>query len=285
MRVGGRDVMGLRAKDLSFYRGGEVAMIFQNRCSRSTRSSPSATRSWRRSCPRDDLQRADARAPRAGRCSSALRIPSPQRRPSRPIRTRLSGGMRPSGAMIALALACRPKVLLADEADDRGSTQPCRSRSLLPPARAPARARPSPSSSSPTTSGGVWRSRRIAVCMPAASSRRGATRGVLAHAAPALTIRPDALAGRTGRRQGRAARNHPRPPPDLAAMPEGCAFAPSCSLKCVAEPRPAFAGRLPASFDAHPAARRPLLEAAAARWRTPRGLHTAIRNAGLDAFR
>jgi peptide/nickel transport system ATP-binding protein len=110
--VDGTDVMALGRKALADYRGAQVAMIFQEPL---TALDPvyslgdQIVEAIRR---HEAVSVADARK-RALELFERVRIPSPERRLAA-FPHEMSGGMR-QRAMIALALACRPKLLLADE--------------------------------------------------------------------------------------------------------------------------------------------------------------------------
>lgn len=112
IHVDGQDVLALDKRALSRLRGGKVAMVFQEpllaldpvytvgqqivECIRTHRK----------------VSRAEARS-QALKALESVRIPSPERRLAT-YPHEMSGGMR-QRAMIALALSAQPKILLADE--------------------------------------------------------------------------------------------------------------------------------------------------------------------------
>ena len=112
LEVAGQDVLGMGAKNLARLRGKIIAMIFQEPL---LALDPVYTlgqqivETIRRHEP---VSKTEARA-RALQLFERVRIPSPERRLDT-YPHEMSGGMR-QRAMIALALACRPQVLLADE--------------------------------------------------------------------------------------------------------------------------------------------------------------------------
>ena len=112
VRIAGEEVLSMPARALRDLRGGKVAMIFQEPM---TALDPVYTvgqqigEAVRR---HTGCSRAAARA-RAFELLELVRIPSPERR-LQAYPHELSGGLR-QRAMIAMALSCNPRLLLADE--------------------------------------------------------------------------------------------------------------------------------------------------------------------------
>ncbi|NVK33474.1 MAG: ABC transporter ATP-binding protein [Rhodobacteraceae bacterium] len=112
VRVNGTDIMTLSGNALASYRGGDVSMVFQEPA---LALDPVYTIG-------DQIAETVMRHKGIGKTAAMdvaldmltrVRIPSPERR-LKNYPHELSGGMR-QRAMIALALSCRPKLLLADE--------------------------------------------------------------------------------------------------------------------------------------------------------------------------
>jgi peptide/nickel transport system ATP-binding protein len=226
--VDGHDVLALTARALTAYRGRSIAMIFQEpglALDPVYRLGDQIAEAVMR---HDGVSRREARA-RALDLFERVRIPSAaQRLDNYP--HEMSGGMR-QRAMIALALACRPKVLLADEPTTAlDATVQIQVLLLLRELQRELGL----AVIFVTHDIGVATeiADRISVMYAGRIVETGSCRDVIRAAAHPYTA--GLLAFRSGHAAARDAAKGarlpaiPGAPPDMANLPAGCAFAPRC---------------------------------------------------------
>jgi peptide/nickel transport system ATP-binding protein len=112
IEVAGRDVQAMNEGQLQDFRGSTVAMIFREPMTALDPVFTIGTQIAETVCRHERISRSAGMA-RALELLELVQIPSAKRRLAA-YPHELSGGLRPR-AMIAVALACRPKLLLADE--------------------------------------------------------------------------------------------------------------------------------------------------------------------------
>lgn len=226
IRVDGTDVLALSGSELSAYRGGKVAMIFQEPL---TALDPVYTVGDQivESILRHETVSRDEARRRALELFERVRIPSPERR-LHAFPHEMSGGMR-QRAMIALALACRPQLLLADE-PTTALDATVQIQVLLLLRELQRELGLAVIFVTHDLGVAVEVADRIAVMYAGRIVEEGSTRDVVR--APA---HPYTLALLRSRAEGSMARGErlltiAGSPPDLSSLPAGCAFAERCFL-------------------------------------------------------
>ncbi len=223
VRIAGKDVLALSGEALDQYRGGTTAMIFQEPM---LAFDPVYTvghqiaESIRRHAR---VGTAEARR-RAIAMLEHVRIPSPARRYDA-YPHEMSGGMR-QRAMIALALACRPQLLLADEPTTAlDATVQIQILLLLRELQ------------KELGMAVIFVTHDVGVVAEIADRVAVMYAGRLVELGPVAEVvkRPrhpytHGLLASTihGSMRGRRIEAIPGAPPDLAALPAGCSFAPRC---------------------------------------------------------
>jgi peptide/nickel transport system ATP-binding protein len=224
--VDGRDVLAMGRRELAQYRGGVASMIFQEPL---LALDPVYTlgqqimESIRR---HEGIGAAEARA-RALALFERVRIPSPERRLDA-YPHEMSGGMR-QRAMIALALACRPKLLLADEPTTAlDATVQIQILLLLRELQRDLGL--SIIFVTHDIGAAVEVADRILVMYAGRIVEEGSARDLIRAPRHPYTI--GLLKGRAHGALAKGARLEaiPGSPPDLANLPPGCTFAPRCPL-------------------------------------------------------
>jgi peptide/nickel transport system ATP-binding protein len=219
----GEDVLGLSPAALSDLRGSRIAMIFQEPA---TAFDPVYTVGHQivETIRRHEAVSEEAARARALELFERVQIPSPERRLAA-YPHELSGGMR-QRAMIALALSCRPALLLADE-PTTALDATVQIQILLLLRRLQQELGLAIIFVTHDIGVAVEIADRVAIMYAGRIVESGPVRGILHDPAHPYTQGLLASTLRKGER-GRRLAAIPGAPPDLAALPPGCAFAPRC---------------------------------------------------------
>jgi peptide/nickel transport system ATP-binding protein len=246
-RIGGRvivdgaDVLALEGRALADHRGGVVSMIFQDPGLALDPVYTIGRQIAETVIRHEGVSRSDAMA-RALDMLELVRIPSAKRRLGN-YPHEMSGGMR-QRAMIALALACKPKLLLADEPTTAlDATVQIQILLLLRELQRE------------MGMGVIFVTHDIGVAVEVSDKLAVMYAGSFVETGSVAEIIRDArhpysqgllAANLVGAEPGALLQAIPGAPPALNAPPVGCAFAPRCSLagdRCAASPVPVWQAR------------------------------------------
>jgi peptide/nickel transport system ATP-binding protein len=223
--VAGRDVLALDRDELADLRGGAVAMIFQEPMLALDPVYTVGQQIVEVIVRHKKVPKEKARA-MALALFERVRIPSPERRLDA-YPQEMSGGMR-QRAMIALALACGPRVLLADE-PTTALDATVQIQILLLLRELQRELGLSIIFVTHDIGVAVEIADRVAVMYAGRVVESGSVRDVIR--SPRHPYTRGLLASRVERaRKGDRLETIPGSPPDLAALPPGCSFAPRCQL-------------------------------------------------------
>lgn len=223
IQIADSDVLALSSRALEDYRGGTVSMIFQEPMLAFDPVFTMGQQITESVCRHLKVNQRTARA-RALEMFERVQIPSAKRR-LQAYAHEMSGGMR-QRAMIALALACRPKLLLADEPTTAlDATVQIQILLLLRELQ-----RESGMSVIFVTHDvgvAIEVADRLAVMYAGRIVEIGSLRQVIG--SPSHPYTRGLLSSTVrGEMRGQRIEAIPGSPPDLAALPAGCSFAPRC---------------------------------------------------------
>ncbi len=233
IHVAGQDVMALQGQALQHYRGGVVSMVFQEPGLAFDPVYTIGEQIAQTLHAHEDLDRTAARA-RALRLLERVQIPQARRRLDA-YPHELSGGMR-QRAMIALALVCEPRLLLADE-PTTALDATVQIQILLLLRELQREAGMAVIFVTHDIGAAVEIADRIAVMYAGRIVEQNRVAAMVA--APRHPYSAGLLASTVSTAQrGRALPTIRGAPPDLTRLPTGCAFAPRCnaaSARCCSE--------------------------------------------------
>ncbi|CUI69271.1 MULTISPECIES: ABC transporter ATP-binding protein [Achromobacter] len=234
MVVDGRDVLAMNARELAAMRGPVVSMVFQEPLLALDPVYTVGRQIEEMVRRHTGKSAAEARA-RALSLFERVRIPSPERR-LQAYPHEMSGGMR-QRAMIALALSCNPKVLLADE-PTTALDATVQIQILLLLRELQRELGLAIVFVTHDIGAAAEIADRVAVMYGGRIVEQGSMADLLR--APRHPYTLALLKGRAhgAMQKGQRLETIPGSPPDLAALPPGCSFAPRCSLaeaQCLAK--------------------------------------------------
>ena len=224
--VDGTDVMKLSGSALTDFRGKSVSMIFQEPMLALDPVYTVGAQIIEAVRQHEKIDKQAARK-RALELFERVRIPSPDRRLDA-YPHEMSGGMR-QRAMIALALACRPKILLADE-PTTALDATVQIQILLLLRELQHELGLSIIFVTHDIGVGVEVADRIAVMYAGRIVELGPVRDVIRTPKHPYTVGLLSTRGHGGRLEGHRLPSIPGSPPDLSNLPPGCAFEPRCTL-------------------------------------------------------
>jgi peptide/nickel transport system ATP-binding protein len=225
IRVAGTDVTTLAGQALADFRGKTVSMIFQEPMLAFDPVYTVGDQIVEEILTHERVSKADARS-RALKLFERVRIPSPERRLDA-YPHEMSGGMR-QRAMIALALACNPKILLADEPTTAlDATVQVQILLLLRDLQQELGL--SMIFVTHDIGVAVEVADRVAVMYAGRIVELGPVRDVLRTPQHPYTIGLLSTRAHGGKLEGKRLPTIPGSPPDLTNLPPGCAFGPRCS--------------------------------------------------------
>ena len=226
IKADGIDVMALSGRLLEDFRGSTASMIFQEPMLAMDPVYTVGDQIIEAIQKHEPVSKTVARQ-RALEALQRVRIPSPERR-LEAYPHEMSGGMR-QRAMIALALASRPKILLADE-PTTALDATVQVQILLLLRELQRELGLSVIFVTHDISVAVEVADRIAVMYAGRIVEIGPVREVIRAPRHPYTIGLLSTRAHGGRLSGRRLPAIPGSPPDLANLPPGCAFAPRCTL-------------------------------------------------------
>ncbi|MRT21645.1 ABC transporter ATP-binding protein [Comamonas sp. CAH-2] len=225
VQVAGHDVLALRERELPGFRGKTCAMIFQDPLLALDPVYPVGAQiveAIRRHEPQTSKAQAEARALQL---FERVSIPSPAQR-LKAYPHEMSGGMR-QRAMIALALACNPQVLLADEPTTAlDATVQIQILLLLRELQRDLGL--GIIFVTHDIGAAVEVADRIAVMYAGRIVEEGTAEQLIRHPRHPYTMALLQSRSHGAMERGQPLQTIPGAPPDLTAIPPGCAFAPRC---------------------------------------------------------